>query len=85
MEAFEFAGLLKDGGVVRWSGPCAGVIAGVEPGCSVGAVEVPDLPHGVVGQVEFDGDRGEFLTVLMTADDLLPDGQGQGAWHGGRS
>jgi hypothetical protein len=74
MKALEGAGLLEDGGVVRWSGPRAGVIAGFEPGWAVGAVEVPDLPHGVVGQSEFGGDRGEFLPLLMTADDLLSDG-----------
>jgi hypothetical protein len=81
MEAFEFAGLLKDGGVVRWSGPSTGVIAGGESDGSVRAVEPPDLPNGVVGQLEFGGDRGEFLTLLITANDLLTDRHRQRAWH----
>jgi hypothetical protein len=76
MEAVELAGLPEDGGVAGWRGPCAGAIAGRELGRSVRAVEAPDLPHGVVGELEFGGDRGEFLTSLMTADDLLSDGHG---------
>jgi hypothetical protein len=85
MEAFEFAGLLEDGGVAGWRGPCAGAIAGRELGRSPGAVEVPDLSHGVVGQSEFGGDRDELLALQMTTDDLLADGHGQGARHGDHS
>jgi hypothetical protein len=85
MEPFEFAGARQDGSVVWGSGPSARLIAGGEAGRAVGAVKVPDLPHGVVGQLEFSRDGGEFLTELTTTDDLLTDGQGQGAWHGGHS
>jgi hypothetical protein len=81
MEALELAGPLEDGGVVRGGGPGAGAIASGEPIGAVCAVEAPDLPDGVVGQLECGGDDGEFLTALTTADDLLADGQGQGAWH----
>jgi hypothetical protein len=82
MEAFEFAGFGENGGVSRWRGPRAGVIAGRELGRPPGAVKEPDLSHGVVGQLEFGGDRDEFLTLEMTPDDLLADGHGQGTRHG---
>jgi hypothetical protein len=85
VEAFELAGLLKDGGGAGRGGPCAGMIAGGEPGRSVRAVEAPDLPDGVIGQVKFGGDRGEVLTQLVTADDLLTERDGQGTRHGSHS
>lgn len=76
MEALELAGLLEEGGVARRSGPAARMIVGGEPVGSERAVEAPDLPDGVVGQSEFDGDDGELFALLMTADDLLTDGNG---------
>lgn len=63
MESFECVGVLKEGGVARRRGPSTRLRAGGEPGRSVRAVEAPDLPDGVIGQWEFGGDRGEFLTL----------------------
>jgi hypothetical protein len=76
MDAFELTSVFEDDMIDRWGGVAARVIAGDEPVGTPRAVGAPDLPDGVVGELKLSGDRGEFLTEEMTADDLLTDGHG---------
>jgi hypothetical protein len=68
--------------MVGWRGAGGGVIAGCEAGGAVGAIAVPDLAHGGVGQAKLGGDGGELVSLEAASDDLLTEGDGQGAWHG---
>ena len=63
----------------------AGPITDDEARLTAMAKRTPEVSDGRRGELEIDGDAGQGLAVTMASDDLLADGEGDGAWHGGGS
>lgn len=81
MEAFEFAGILEDRRVAGRSGVAACVIAWNKSRIALGPESSPDLPDRGVGELELLSDRGQFLSPLVSPNDLLADLQREGTRH----
>jgi hypothetical protein len=81
MEAFELAGRLEDRRVAGRSGVAACVIARNKSCLALGPESSPDLPDRGVGQLEFLSDRGQFLSPLVSPNDLLAELQREGTRH----
>ena len=77
----ELTGATQDGGVGLRSGLPAGLRAGDETVWARIAVGAPEGADGGVRQVQFVGDPPEGLAVEVAADDVLADGQQDGARH----